>query len=116
MRSPFRRHSRILAAATFALPLLGLLLVWEAIVRAFDVDQRVFPSIGPVVQAGLDAIGDGTLIRHIGASLGRIALGTTIGILLQEVRAPIPYVGLTEGVIRQLPAGSQPRWQARPAC
>ena len=32
---------------------------------------------------------------------------TTIGILLQEVRAPIPYVGLTEGVIRQLPAGSR---------
>jgi NitT/TauT family transport system permease protein/taurine transport system permease protein len=77
-----RRHSRLLAAATFTLPLIGLLIAWEAIVRAFDVNPRVFPAIGSVLQAGIEATYDGTLIRHIGASLGRIALGTVIGIVL----------------------------------
>jgi taurine transport system permease protein len=77
-----RRHNRLLAAAAFLLPLLGLLVAWELIVRGFDVNQRVFPSIAPVLQAGIESVQDGSLIRHIGASLGRIALGTLIGILL----------------------------------
>jgi ABC-type nitrate/sulfonate/bicarbonate transport system permease component len=77
-----RRLGRVAAAAAFVLPLLALLVVWEAVVRAFDVSPRVFPAIEPVVRAGVDAIRDGTLIRHIGASLGRIALGTLIGIVI----------------------------------
>jgi NitT/TauT family transport system permease protein/taurine transport system permease protein len=64
------------------LPLLALLVIWEVVVRAFDVSPRVFPSIAPVFNAGVEAIRDGTLIRHIGASLGRIALGTLIGIVV----------------------------------
>ena len=64
------------------LPLLGLLVAWEVIVRAFDVNPRVFPAIAPVLQAAIDAVRDGTLIAHIGASLARIALGTLIGIVL----------------------------------
>ena len=64
------------------LPLLALLVIWQAVVRGFDVNPRVFPAIGAVGQAGLEALQDGTLIRHIGASLGRIALGTLIGIAL----------------------------------
>jgi len=46
------------------------------------VNPRLFPSIAPVVEAGIDSIRDGTLIGHVGASLGRIALGTLIGILI----------------------------------
>ena len=76
------RPARLAAAATFVLPLLVLLAIWEAVVRVFDVSPRVFPAIEPVAQAGAAAIADGTLIRHIGASLGRIALGTAIGIVL----------------------------------
>ena len=76
------RPARLAAAATFVLPLLVLLAIWEAVVRVFDVSPRVFPAIEPVAQAGAAAIADGTLIRHIGASLGRIALGTLIGIAL----------------------------------
>ncbi len=64
------------------LPLLALLAIWEAVVRGFDVNPRLFPSIAPVVEAGIDSIRDGTLIGHVGASLGRIALGTLIGILI----------------------------------
>lgn len=77
-----RRHSRLTAAAAFVLPLLVLVVGWELIVRGFDVSQRVFPGVAPVLQAGLESIQDGSLIGHIGASLGRIALGTIIGILL----------------------------------
>ncbi len=76
------RPARLVAAATFVLPLLVLLAIWEVVVRAFDVSPRVFPAIEPVVEAGVAAIADGTLIRHIGASLGRIALGAAIGIAL----------------------------------
>lgn len=77
-----RRHSRLTAAAAFVLPLLVLVVGWELIVRGFGVSQRVFPGVAPVLQAGLESIQDGSLIGHIGASLGRIALGTIIGILL----------------------------------
>ena len=77
-----RRHSRLTTAAAFVLPLLVLVVGWELIVRGFDVSQRVFPGVAPVLQAGLESIQDGSLIGHIGASLGRIALGTIIGILL----------------------------------
>lgn len=76
------KQNRLAAAAAFVLPLLVLLVLWEAVVRAFDVNPRVFPAIEPVVRAGLESIADGTLIGHIAASLGRIVLGTAIGILL----------------------------------
>ena len=72
---------RLVAAAMFVLPLLALLLIWQAVVHGFDVSPRVFPAVGAVFQAGLEAMQDGTLIRHIGASLGRMALGTVIGIV-----------------------------------
>jgi hypothetical protein len=35
---------------------------------------------------------------------------TTIGILLQEVQAPLPFAGLTAAAIAQLPTTAQPRW------
>ena len=77
-----RRPGPIAGAAIFLLPLLALLAIWEVTVRGFDVNPRVFPAVAPVVQAGVEAVLDGTLIRHIGASLGRITLGTLIGIVL----------------------------------
>jgi taurine transport system permease protein len=77
-----RRPGRVAGAAGFVVPLLALLVIWEAVVRAFDVSPRVFPAIEPVIKAGIEATLDGTLIRHIGASLGRIALGTLVGIAL----------------------------------
>ena len=35
---------------------------------------------------------------------------TTIGILFQEVMAPLPYAGLNDAVITHLPTTAQPRW------
>ena len=77
-----RRQAQAAAAARFILPLLALLAIWEAVVHGFDVNSRVFPAIAPVARAGVEAVQDGTLILPIGASLGRIALGTLIGIVL----------------------------------
>jgi taurine transport system permease protein len=73
---------RILASAAFVAPLLFLLLLWEAVVRAFGVEPRIFPDVESVVRAGIDTIQDGTLIRHIGASLGRVAVGTLLAIVI----------------------------------
>jgi NitT/TauT family transport system permease protein/taurine transport system permease protein len=71
---------RARAALAFVLPLAALVLLWAGVVRGFDVNPRVFPGVGAVVQAGAEAIADGTLVRHIGASLGRIAVGTAIAL------------------------------------
>jgi len=76
------RRSRLASTAAFVLPLLALLVIWQVVVSAFSVSPRVFPSITSVVNAGIESTADGTLIRHIGASLGRIALGTLIGIVV----------------------------------
>jgi AcrR family transcriptional regulator len=37
---------------------------------------------------------------------------TAIGVLLQEVSAPLPYSGLTDVVITHLPDAAQPRWHS----
>ena len=79
---PMGKPGRLASAAWFMLPLVALLVIWEAVVRGFDVSPRIFPALDSVVKAGAEAVGDGTLIRHIGASLGRVALGTLIGIAL----------------------------------
>jgi hypothetical protein len=54
--------------------------------------------------AGLPA----TLVAREAEQISR----TTIGILLQEVQAPLPFAGLTDAAIAQLPASAQPRWRA----
>jgi hypothetical protein len=57
-----------------------------------------------LIDAGLAA----TRVAHELPQISR----TTIGILLQEVMAPLPYAGLTDAVITHLPASAQPRWHA----
>ncbi len=76
------RFSRPLAAATFLAPLLVLLLLWEGLVRGFGVDPRVFPNVESVARAGFDTLQDGSLLRHVGASLGRVAVGTALAIVI----------------------------------
>jgi taurine transport system permease protein len=70
----------LLGAATFVAPLFALVLIWAIVVPLFGIDPRVFPSVAAVAGAGLEAIRDGSLIQHIGASLLRVGLGTLIGI------------------------------------
>ena len=76
------RFPRVLAAVKFVAPLLFLLLLWEVVVRVFGVVPRIFPDVESVARAGLETIQDGTLVRHIGASLGRVAVGTVLAIVV----------------------------------
>jgi NitT/TauT family transport system permease protein/taurine transport system permease protein len=87
---------RARSAVAFMLPLAALVLLWAFVVRAFDVDPRIFPGVGAVVQAGIESIADGTLVRHVAASLGRVALGTVValavGIPLGVAMGTVPAV------------------------
>ena len=73
---------RLWAALKFIAPLVLLLLLWELLVRTLGVSPRVFPDVESVARAGLESINDGTLLRHTGASLGRVAVGTLLAILI----------------------------------
>ncbi len=75
-----RSVNSLAGIAMFVAPLLALVAIWAAVVPLFNVNPRVFPSVGAVGTAALDSIRDGTLLAHVGASLLRVALGTLIGI------------------------------------
>jgi taurine transport system permease protein len=90
------RFRRIIAASTFVAPLIILVALWEAVVRGFNVDPRVFPNVESVARAGLETILDGTLIKHIAASLWRVTVGTVLAVVTS-----IPLgvaMGLSRGV------------------
>jgi taurine transport system permease protein len=70
------------AAIAFVTPLLILVLVWAALVRAFRVDPRVFPDVLSVARAGIESIRDGSLLMHAAASLARVAIGTALALLI----------------------------------
>jgi taurine transport system permease protein len=80
------------SAAVFSLPLLLLVLLWAVLVQVFEVDPRVFPGVGAVGRAGLEALLDGSLIAHVAASLWRVLVGTSLALVLA-----IP-VGVAMGV------------------
>ena len=73
---------RLYSAFKFALPLLMLLIFWEFCVQFFQVNARVFPSIEAVFNAGAEAVNDGSIFNHIAASLGRVAVGTLLAVLV----------------------------------
>ncbi len=70
------------SALMFSLPLIGLLFFWELCIRLLKVDPRVFPSVEAVFISGLDSVRDGTIFHHVAASLGRVAVGTSLAILV----------------------------------
>ena len=76
-----RGFNSIAGAAMFIAPLLVLVILWAVVVPLFQVNPRVFPSLGAVGAAALESMRDGTLISHVGASLLRVGLGTLIGIV-----------------------------------
>ena len=75
-------NRRLHSALMFALPLFGLLFFWELCIRVFHVDERIFPSVEAVIAAGLESVHDGSIFQHIVASLGRVAVGTGLAILV----------------------------------
>ncbi|RZI64538.1 MAG: ABC transporter permease, partial [Variovorax sp.] len=66
----------------FCAPFAVLLVLWAVLIPYFDVNPRLFPHLDAVAEAGLEGIKDGTLIKHIGASLLRVTVGTVLALLL----------------------------------
>lgn len=76
-----RRHW-LSSALWFCAPFAVLLVLWAVLIPYFDVSPRLFPHLNSVAWAGIEGIQDGTLIQHIGASLLRVAVGTTLALLV----------------------------------
>ena len=80
-RAAWRGTSAALGAALFVAPLLALVAIWAIVVPLFNINPRIFPSVASVAEAAIENIRDGSLIRHVGASLLRVGLGTLIGVI-----------------------------------
>jgi NitT/TauT family transport system permease protein/taurine transport system permease protein len=90
------RTSRINAALIFVAPLAVLVALWAIIVPAFGVRPQIFPGVGAVGKAGIDSLIDGSLLRHVGASVARVAIGTVLAVL---VAVPLGILmGVSRGV------------------
>ena len=87
-----RLQQRLSSAFLFLLPFIVLLVLWAVLVPYFNVNQRLFPHLGAVWQAGVESIQDGSLPQHIGASLLRVTVGTVLALV-----AAIP-LGIAMGV------------------
>jgi len=73
---------RLASAAVFLLPLIVLVLLWAIVVRAFDVNPRLFPDVMSVAGAGLESLLDGTLVQHVAASMWRVFVGTVLALIV----------------------------------
>ena len=73
---------RLSSAFWFCAPFAVLLVLWVVFIPYFDVNPRLFPHFSSVVEAGIEGIQDGSLFRHIGASLLRVAVGTVLALLI----------------------------------
>lgn len=74
-----RRSRPIFSLVTFALPILGLLLIWEAAVRFGYADATILPSPSMIIARGIVLLdpahpGQGILLTHIAVSLWRALL------------------------------------------
>ncbi len=76
-----RRSQRWRSALGFVTPLLVLLALWAVVIPIFHVHPRVFPDVHAVATAGWDSLRDGSLARHVGMSLLRVAVGTALAIV-----------------------------------
>ena len=77
-----RLRHQLIAALVFVAPFAVLLALWAVLVPYFDVNPRLFPHLGAVVEAGSEMIQDGTLFAHIGASLARVIVGTVLALIV----------------------------------
>lgn len=73
---------RLASAAVFSLPLIALVVLWAIVVRAFDVNPRVFPDVLSVGRAAVESVRDGTLLGHVAASMGRVLAGTALALVV----------------------------------
>lgn len=73
-----RRSRRLITPISLILALA----LWEAVVRIADLPAFILPAPSRVFQRFLQALSDGTLLRHTSATLLEIVLGLIAGTLL----------------------------------
>ncbi len=75
---------------------LGILVVWEGVVRAGQVSPLILPSPLSVIGTMASMLVSGVLPMHVGVSLYRFAvgflLGSALGIVLGLLAGAIPWV------------------------
>ncbi|HSV83620.1 MAG TPA: ABC transporter permease [Ramlibacter sp.] len=85
---------------TTLLPFAVLVAVWQLVVQAGYVPSSTLPAPMRVVETGVELIGDGQLLTHLWASLGRVvvgfavsaSLGIGLGLVLGFHRALAEYI------------------------
>jgi NitT/TauT family transport system permease protein/taurine transport system permease protein len=77
-----RLRRQIYSVLVFLLPFAVLLALWSILVPYFNVNPRLFPSLGSVALAGIETIRDGSLPAHIAASLLRVFVGTALALIV----------------------------------
>jgi NitT/TauT family transport system permease protein/taurine transport system permease protein len=78
MTAAVRRAERWLGAGPFA----AALAAWWLLPRVVEYPSYMLPSIGDVLAFARETIADGSLLRNVLASLGRLAAGFAIGMAL----------------------------------
>jgi taurine transport system permease protein len=73
---------RLMSVGMFVLPFIVIVLIWQAVSLAGLYPNYIFPSPYEVWETLLRTVGDGSLIRHIGASLFRLGLGFIAGVAI----------------------------------
>jgi NitT/TauT family transport system permease protein len=103
VESPVQRRGRQLLrqSISIASPLF-LLLAWEATARLGWIDTRFFPAPSAVLEQLQRLTAQGTLQQHVGITLGRIAIGFTMGAV------PGLVVGIMMGLSPLIRAALQP--------
>lgn len=75
-----RRSGGPTAVLSFLAPLALLVLIWAVVVQLFGINARVFPSVPDVAAVAVESVRDGSLALHVGQSLLRVAVGTSLAI------------------------------------
>jgi taurine transport system permease protein len=78
--TPLRHAGQLRGLVAFLAPLALVVVVWAGTVAIFRVDPRVFPGVTEVLGAAVDSVRDGSLARHVGQSLLRVVVGTSLAI------------------------------------
>jgi ABC-type nitrate/sulfonate/bicarbonate transport system permease component len=78
LMNPRRTEGLVLGTVPFLVAIAG----WAILPHVIQYPQSMLPSIDTVLEFARDSIADGSLLRNIAASLGRLALGFAAGMAL----------------------------------
>lgn len=79
--TPARRRRRRVPEITYSvLVFIGLLVVWQFVVKIFDVSNILVPAPTAVVHSLVDGLRDGSLVTHAVVTLKEILIGFGIAV------------------------------------